>query len=137
METKKKSSSVANGLNNCKKQDKNVLKNRLENEDETLIDSLMMSSNRRSSVSHLAAGAYEKIYQDWPVFAYALYWLLFTVPYMQLARSLIGYRPIYMSTLFELSDMNASERKRLKDYDICGRSRIDDYLVKSVFKPIS
>lgn len=67
--------------------------------------------DRTCTSSHLAYGVYEKLYSDWPILVFALYWILFTFPYIQLVRALIGYRPINLATLYEVTDATASFRR--------------------------
>lgn len=57
--------------------------------------------SQTSSISRLSSGVYEKLHYDWPILTFLLYWLLFTIPYMQLVRSILGYRPIYLNTIYD------------------------------------
>jgi hypothetical protein len=59
------------------------------------------NSPQTSSISRLSSGLYEKLHYDWPILTFLLYWLLFTIPYMQLVRSILGYRPIYLNTIYD------------------------------------
>lgn len=82
------------------------------------LNTIALANNRTSTTSHLASGAFEKLYSDWPILIYALYWLLFTFPYIQFVRSLIGYRPINLGTLYEVTDasVSASRMRRLSGH---------------------
>lgn len=75
------------------------------------LNTIALANTRTSTTSHLANGAYENLYSDWPILIYALYWLLFTFPYIQFVRSLIGYRPINLGTLYEVTDASVSARR--------------------------
>lgn len=77
------------------------------------LNTIALANTRTSTTSHLANGAYDKLYSDWPILIYALYWILFTFPYIQFVRSLIGYRPINLATLYEVTDASVSARRRL------------------------
>lgn len=72
---------------------------------------IIVDVDRTSTSSHLATGVCEKLYSDWPILVFALYWILFTFPYIQLVRALIGYRPINLGTLYEVTDATASFRR--------------------------